>query len=387
MEPVSIRFADQTWTVQIDPSKRVLLRSNQVVQTTDLRARVQDELLRKSQPASLRQTLTPDDRVVIVTDPTLPVLPELLEPVLDQLIHAGIEPDRITLLTSATGTDTEWIECLDDRFLDIRTEVHDPQDSKKLSYLASTKTNRRIYLNRSMVDADQLIILQRLGPNETPAERAARVLFPVYADIEIQEQFNQAHRKISDEAREVIWLLGLPVILSAIPGNGSEIADAVITLSNDVHTAKERYDLIWGGTAAPSDLTILGLVDDRPELPLESLWRALSAAQKVAEVDTPIVVLAGEVAGILPFLGSVRQAEELDSELSESSQVRKWLELARRNRLFLSFAGVDDDWIEGALAVSIRQSAELQRLIDSAERVQVLIDPHRMNLVSELQED
>ena len=42
-----------------------------------------------------------------------------------------------------------------------RFQVHDPADRKKLSYLATTRQGRRIYLNRSAVDADQLIVLSR----------------------------------------------------------------------------------------------------------------------------------------------------------------------------------------------------------------------------------
>ena len=43
----------------------------------------------------------------------------------------------------------------------MHVEVHDPSDRKRLAYLATTKQGHRIYLNRTAVDADQLVVLTR----------------------------------------------------------------------------------------------------------------------------------------------------------------------------------------------------------------------------------
>ena len=46
---------------------------------------------------------------------------------------------------------------------DLQTEIHRPGDRNKLSYLAATKEGHRIYLNRTLVDADQAVVLTGRG--------------------------------------------------------------------------------------------------------------------------------------------------------------------------------------------------------------------------------
>ena len=40
-----------------------------------------------------------------------------------------------------------------------QTEIHNPTDHARLAYLATTKAGRRVYLNRTLVEADFLIVL------------------------------------------------------------------------------------------------------------------------------------------------------------------------------------------------------------------------------------
>ena len=51
------------------------------------------------------------------------------------------------------------IDELPDEFQDVRTEIHDPGKREALAYLATTRRGRRIYLNRTVVDADQSIVV------------------------------------------------------------------------------------------------------------------------------------------------------------------------------------------------------------------------------------
>jgi len=69
--------------------------------------------------------------------------------------HAG--GDHAGLRASTTGQ--PWLEDLPDEYEEVRLEVHDPHDRKRLSYLATTRRGRRIYVNRTVVDADQIVVL------------------------------------------------------------------------------------------------------------------------------------------------------------------------------------------------------------------------------------
>src|SRR5262245_53191445 len=109
---------------------------------------------------ALRRALTPDDHVAVVVDEQLPQLPRLLTPVLEHLTQAHVRPEAITLLCP-TPSSQAWVDELPDAFQEVRLEVHDPANRKRLSYLATTRHGHRLYLNRTLVDADQSVVLTR----------------------------------------------------------------------------------------------------------------------------------------------------------------------------------------------------------------------------------
>src|SRR5262249_3614000 len=98
---------------------------------------------------ALRRALTPDDHVTIVVDENLPHLVELLSPILEHISQAQIAPSAITLLCQSSASGQEWRNNLPVQFQDVRFQVHAPGDRKQLSYLATMKGGRRLYLNRS----------------------------------------------------------------------------------------------------------------------------------------------------------------------------------------------------------------------------------------------
>src|SRR6516162_10050833 len=95
----------------------------------------------------LRQALTPGDRVTVVLDEGLPQLSQLLVPLLEYLARAGIEPADLTLLCPSPS-EQQWLDDLPDELEEARVEVHDARDRKRLSYLATSRDGRRLYLNR-----------------------------------------------------------------------------------------------------------------------------------------------------------------------------------------------------------------------------------------------
>src|SRR5437763_3219905 len=84
----------------------------------------------------LRRALTPDDHVAVVVDEQLPQLPRLLTPILEHLTQAHVRPEAITLLCPSASSQA-WVDELPDAFQEVRLEVHDPANRKRLSYLAT----------------------------------------------------------------------------------------------------------------------------------------------------------------------------------------------------------------------------------------------------------
>ena len=110
---------------------------------------------------ALRRALTPDDHVTVVVDEHLPRIGDLVTAVVEHIVAAGVNPAAITLLCPPTSSQQPWLEELPDAIQDVHLEIHAPGDRNHLAYLATTKAGKRVYLNRSAVDADQLVVLTR----------------------------------------------------------------------------------------------------------------------------------------------------------------------------------------------------------------------------------
>src|SRR6185436_12624324 len=102
----------------------------------------------------LRRALTPDDHVAVVVDDKLPHLAELLSGLLEHLVSAGVKPEAVTLVLVPGAKRQGFIDDLPDEYADVRVETHDPADAKRHAYLATTKGGRRVYLNRTFLEAD-----------------------------------------------------------------------------------------------------------------------------------------------------------------------------------------------------------------------------------------
>src|SRR5947209_3597876 len=87
----------------------------------------------------LRRALTPGDRVTVVVDEQLPHLAELLVPLLEHIVEAGVDPAAITLLCPPSASRQPWVDELPEALEEISVEVHDPADRRRLSYLATTQ--------------------------------------------------------------------------------------------------------------------------------------------------------------------------------------------------------------------------------------------------------
>ena len=112
-----------------------------------------------------------------------------LVPILEHVQQAGISCQAITLLCLPPSTGQPWLEELPDAFQDVHLEVHDPGDRRGLAYLATTRKGRRIYLNRTAVDADQLVLLTRRSYDCRLGYAGGEgALFPALSDAAAREE-------------------------------------------------------------------------------------------------------------------------------------------------------------------------------------------------------
>src|SRR5207245_1891639 len=132
---------------------------------------------------------------------------------------AGVAPEAITLLCPPSSDSRQtWIEDLPEEFEEIRLEIHDPADRLRLSYLATTKQGRRVYLNRTAVDADQLVVLARRRYDPLLGYGGSEgAIYPVLGDEATRQEMGgrlslappgDTPWPVRREALEVAWLLG-----------------------------------------------------------------------------------------------------------------------------------------------------------------------------------
>ncbi len=175
----------------------------------------------------LRQMIVPGDRVAIAFDLTVPLPRLVLDELTAVLMDCGVQPSDITIVTPAG--DRALFENL------VRPEIsrvsHEPDERTQLAYLAATKQGRRIYLNRSLTDADVVIPVARLGFDPIMGYRGPwSVLFPELSERatidthrarfrDEPENLKAARANVSlDESSEVSWLLGSQFHIGLLPG-------------------------------------------------------------------------------------------------------------------------------------------------------------------------
>ena len=361
----------------------------------DVRSAVRETLEHPLRFEALRRALTPDDRIALVVDESLPQLPTLLMPILEHLTAAGITPDRITLLTSDSAPHGDWIGELPEAFEEVRTEVHDPADRRRMSYLASTHEGRRLYLNRTLVDADQVVILSGRGYDPLLGySGGAASIFPAFGDIES----HRAHaadltmsapghgvRPALQEAEEVAWLMGAPFLIQAIEGFGDEIAYVCGGLIDTAVDARRALDERWHVTVGRRAGTVVASVSGDPARHgFAALASALACAARVVEPGGCIVVLSESEPQPGAAAELLRKAEEPEQALraiahdqpADMATAFQWASAAARARIYVA-CDLPPEAIEEWFATPVASPREVQRLLDAPGTCVFLPDGHK----------
>jgi len=346
----------------------------------------------------LRRALTPDDRVTVVIDEHLPHFGRLLTPLLEHVASAGVAPEAITLLTSSPAVDQSWLDDLPEAFEEVRVEVHDPKDRKKLAYLAMTRAGRRLYLNRSVVDADQIVVLCRPDADPLLRRGGAGMLYPALTDEATREELADVEagpRALRDEAAEIAWLLGAPFLVQVVEGAGD---DVIAVVAGPVDTSEEGlrlYEARWGQTVAElADTVVATLTGDPRRHEFADLARALAHAAQVVQPEGRIVLLSEALPRLGPAAELLRQADDPGRALQllrraqapDRAAAVQWATAARRAQVYL-LSGLPEATAEELFVTPVEQASQLQRLLRSAGSYLLLEDADKAMPVVPLTEE
>jgi nickel-dependent lactate racemase len=349
----------------------------------------------------LRRALTPDDHVTIVLDEGLPHLVELLVPLLEHIGQAQVPPSAITLLCPPSLSKQEWLEELPEQFQEVHCQVHAPADRKQISYLATMKNGRRLYLNRTVVDADQVIVLSRRGYDPLLGYSGAEgSLFPALSDEATLDAMNEhlsltapgeapwAARK---EATEATWLLGAPFFVQIIPGSGDEIAHVLAGPAESSAQGQRLLDSRWRQTTATlADTVVASVTGDPAHQSFADLAAAAANASRVVQPDGRIVLLSSITPTHDPAVELLREEDSPDQALARLPKQKpdamaaafQWAHAARRARIYL-LSGLPAETVEELFAVPLENVGQVARMLQGNGAVLVLDDAHKSMAVAE----
>ncbi|MCS7166364.1 MAG: lactate racemase domain-containing protein [Gemmatales bacterium] len=374
----------------------------QANELSDVRAAVRQALESPIDFPPLRQALTPDDALAIVVHEQYRSLPDLLVPLLEHVEQAGVSLERVTLLCPPRLPEVApppWREELPEKCAAIRVEEHEPTNRARLCYLAGTRAGRRLYLNRTLVEADQVIVVGPACYDPVMGYGGGRAaLFPALADETVRREFARGlvegpptirgNRRL-EESGEVSWLLGVPFWLAAIPGRGDRVHAVLAGPEGSI--APRVWQMLESVQqyrfAYRAEVVVTALSGEPRWLSFDDLTRALAAAARVVQPGGKIIALAPINAATLG--PAARQLGQFDDLVTLLAQARRdyladwqsiWhLAVAQRRASLFVYGSLPEELVLQMHATPIRSLEEIQRILDHCESCIFLPDGHRSN--------
>lgn len=349
---------------------------------------------------ALRKAITPDDHLAIVVDNRLPHREEMVKAIVEYLVQSGIRPTAITVLysfpASSGGGQVPGHP-------EVRVEFHDPSHRKKLSYLATTRRGRRLYLNRIAVDADQLIVLSGRGYDPLLGySGTVGALFPALCDEETKQQLsanlsndipNMEPWPLRLEAEEVAWLLGAPFMVQVIEGSDQEIVHVLGGLADTAGEGERMLNDRWRVSVdRPADTVVAGISGEPTRHGFTELAAALACATRVVKPRGRIVLLSQAQPELGPGAQILRQSEEPSIALTDLRLQKppdivpafQWASAADHAEIFL-LIGIDSEIAEELFTTPLSNASQVQNLLRGGEAL-FLEDAHKSLAVIEEEE-
>jgi hypothetical protein len=390
---ISVDFQDESLDFEI-PEDRVVghWSGPGPASALDTRAMVRAAFESPSDFPPLRRAVVPGDRVVVPLDPSTPDLAPILEAM--ALILRSSEVESITVVSTDPGP-SRLPEGMSWR-------VHDPDERSQISYLASTREGRRVYLNKDLTDADIVVPVGTLGYDASMGYRGPwSVIYPGLSDREtLARHAGMPSEAAPDrdrpspslvESAEVTWLLGCQFQVGVLPGI-SGVLRVVAGLESAVRAegsiavdeawtfrAEERADVVVAGIGAPGRPTS---IDD--------LAGGLATAARLVRQGGKIVALSrarGEAGPALRRIGGAENPRAALNRLRgheadpDYLAARRISETIARADVYLHSA-LDADLVDDLALIAIDRPEEARKLaaaapscilIGQADRARVLV--------------
>jgi hypothetical protein len=323
--------------------------------------------------------LTPDDRIAVVLASPCPGGVEIAEAVVRRLEGYGIPSARQTVVVPVGQGDVS--------VPGVTVETHEPAELDRLAYLATTADGRRVYLNRTIAEADAVVVIAEVRHDPRGGVTGGpSAVFPEFSDVPTREALSKLSTAGAfPEADEVSWLLGSPFFVGVVAGPGGAVGRVVAGLAPSHGDARKRLADDWVlQLDKPADLAVATLTGDRDRVTMSDYLTALIHASRSVRPGGAIALLTEsgpdlpEVFRRLPDAGeagAVRRRRKPERRTDRDADV--WMGLVGRYRVYI-LSRWDEDQVESLSATPLLRAGEVQRLIDAADRVVILPDADRL---------
>lgn len=302
----------------------------------DVRAAVAEALGSPLNFPPLAQTIIPGDRIVLTLAEALPQAAAIVAAVIESIFEAGGAASQLTVLVGgwAAGDPQQLVSQVPAAAArDVTVVLHDPEDRKQLSYLATSSENKAIYVNRVIFDADMILPIGAFHLEDTPGYFGVRAgIFPAFSDARSQERYRSPaacaspvqRERLCRQADEVSWLLGVLFTLQVVPGAGGDILhvlggepDAVIKRGRALCREAWSYEV-----PRRASLVVVGIDGDSAQQTWDNVGRALAAARGAVAEEGAIALCTDLEVRPGPAMQQLAAADDVDRALREIGKQR-----------------------------------------------------------------
>jgi nickel-dependent lactate racemase len=314
--------------------------------------------------------------------------------VLEHIVSARVGPGAISIVRPPGSANT-WSGALPPAFQKVRVEVHDPAERQHLAYLATTKRGRRIYLNRTVVDADQLVVLARRGFDPLLGYSGAEgAIYPALSDEATRKEM-LGHLSLAApgtkpwpprrEAGEVAWLLGTPFMVQLIEGAGDNMARVIGGLSDTGDEGIRLLNEVWRvSVESLPELVVATVSGDPARHTFADLAEALASAARVVAPGGRIVLLSQTAPELGEGGGLIRQADDAEQALrllqeaapADMAAAFQWVSAGQRATVYL-LSKLPPEQAEELFTIPLDHAGQAQRLLTAAPSHLLLADAHK----------
>ena len=328
----------------------------------------------------MRRAVVPGDRVALAVDPNLPHLPAIVSAVVKHFDSSDLAGMDVVLWSEATPATAAAIA----EILPAASQVviHNGTDRSELAYLAADDAADAIYVHRILVDADVVVPIVRSLQDDGQPDPTS--IYPHLVDHATRQR-TQTDGMLDPAAARTGWTLGVMGRLVIATDDAGQIVDAKI----DPMSATRPSHPDAATLATTSGEEIAGADDDTADLvivtlgapPRQQRWvsieRAVDRATRHLVAGGSIVVWSDmsdlDASIVDGEAESDAQSPTADfPEIDFDGDARDRLTTVLGDHTIYLRSELDEELVESAGFAAIQTAAQVQRLIDQADRTLVI---------------